>query len=68
MPKLQNIEVPLDENGAAFLARRSGAAVVSVEASQYALKAIIRLGLERGGQSVWFAPLSAVIARRESGQ
>ena len=54
-------------DGAAFQARRRGTVVVSVGANSDALKAIVRWGLERGGQEVWFAPLSAVIARRREG-
>lgn len=54
-------------DGAAFQARRRGTAIVSVAASQAALKAVVRWGLERGGQEVWFAPLSAVVARRKEG-
>ena len=53
--------------GASFQARRKGSAVVAVSASQQALKALVRWGLERGGQEVWFAPLSAVIARQKDG-
>lgn len=51
-------------DGASFLARRQGTSVLAVPASPDALKAVVRWGLERGGQEVWFAPLSAVIARR----
>ncbi|MEM1298759.1 MAG: divergent polysaccharide deacetylase family protein [Pseudomonadota bacterium] len=54
-------------DGAAFQARRQGTAIVTVGATSDALKAIVRWGLERGGQEVWFAPLSAVIARRQDG-
>lgn len=54
-------------DGAAFQARRKGTAIVSVAASSAALKAVVRWGLERGGQEVWFAPLSAVIARQKAG-
>ena len=53
--------------GAAFQARRLGTTIVAVSASQDALKAIVRWGLENGGQQVWFAPLSAVIARKSDG-
>ena len=53
--------------GAAFQARRQGSAIVSISASAAALKALVRWGLERGGQEVWFAPLSAVIARQKKG-
>ncbi|MFK7944277.1 MAG: divergent polysaccharide deacetylase family protein [Paracoccaceae bacterium] len=52
-------------DGAAFQARRKGTAIVSVGATSAALKAVVRWGLERGGQEVWFAPLSAVIARQK---
>lgn len=54
----QNLE------SASFQARRQGSTVVFLTAGQPALKALLRWGLERGGQEVWFAPISAVIARR----
>ncbi|MEM6661279.1 MAG: divergent polysaccharide deacetylase family protein [Pseudomonadota bacterium] len=53
--------------GAAFQARRDGASIVFVAASQNALQALVRWGLERGGQEVWFAPISAVI-RKQTGR
>jgi polysaccharide deacetylase 2 family uncharacterized protein YibQ len=53
--------------GSAFQARRNGTTIVTVAASQDALKALVRWGLERGGQEVWFAPVSAVIKRQQAG-
>ncbi len=52
--------------GASFQARRKGTAIVTITASPEALKALVRWGLERGGQDVWFAPLSAVMKRQQS--
>lgn len=54
----QNLET------AALQARRKGSVIVFVPASQEAMRGLVRWGLERGGQEVWFAPVSAVIARR----
>jgi len=53
---------------AAFKARRQGTVIVFLPTGPDTLKGIIRWGLERGGQEVWFAPLSAVIERRRADQ
>lgn len=55
----QNLE------SAAFQARRNGTVIVFLPTSPDALKALVRWGLERGGQEVWFAPVSAAVARRQ---
>ena len=53
---------------AAFQARQRGSAIVRVEASREALTALLRWGLEKDRRPVWFAPVSAVLKRRNSTQ
>ncbi|MEO1490771.1 MAG: divergent polysaccharide deacetylase family protein [Pseudomonadota bacterium] len=48
----------------AYRAQREGNAILVVDASQEALQALLRWGLERDRRPVWFAPISAVIERR----
>lgn len=52
-------------DAAAHHARQWGTSVLFLEASEPALQALVRWGLEqRGDNPVWFAPISAVIQRR----
>ncbi len=68
-----NRQVPPEANGdqiftnlenAAFQARQKGTAIVQITASREALTSLLRWGLEKDRRPVWFAPVSAVIARR----
>lgn len=52
-------------DSAAHLARQWGTSVLFLDASEPALQALVRWGLEqRSDNAVWFAPISAVIERR----
>ena len=53
---------------AAFQARQKGTAIVYITASREALTALLRWGLVKDRRPVWFAPVSAVIARRAATQ
>ena len=58
------LEMYRDLDRAASHARRTGAAIVLVRTTPDALQALVRWGLQNGGGDVWFAPVSAVVARR----
>lgn len=52
-------------DSAAQTARRSGTSVLFLDATEQSMEALVRWGLEQSGDdAVWFAPISAVIARR----
>ena len=52
-------------DSAAHQARQWGTSVLFLDASEPALQALVKWGLEqRGDDTVWFAPISAVIERR----
>lgn len=48
----------------AYRAQRQGSAIVVLDSSQEALQALLQWGLQRDRRPVWFAPISAVIAKR----
>ncbi len=52
---------------AAAQARLRGTAVIFIEASQEALRAIVQWGFEKGGRDVVFAPISAIVLKRGKG-
>ena len=50
---------------AANQARSDGTSVIFIEASQDALRAIVQWGFEKGGRDVVFAPISAIVRKRD---